>query len=254
MIKEKVKTVLAVGCHPDDVEILSAGTLALLKTKGWNIEIATMTHGDLGSVTLSREEISEVRKNEAAESAKLLDANYYCMGNDDIFMIYEPTTLKKSIDLIRKVKPDVVITQSPKDYMVDHEVTSRVVKTACFSAAIKNIETENEAFDKIPHLYYMDSLEGTDNFGNPINPTTIVDISSTINIKEKMLKKHDSQRSWLMSHNGIDEYIISMKEFSAKRGKEISTNYAEGFRQHLGHAYPKNNILNEVLKEYVHIF
>ena len=250
----ETKTVLAVGCHPDDVEIFCAGTLALLKEKGWNIEIATMTNGDCGSATLSREEISEVRKKEAATSAKILDGNYTCLDNPDIFLNYDRQTLLKTIELIRKVKPDLVITQSQQDYMIDHEMTSKIVQTACFSAAIKNIDTESEVFDKIPHLYYMDALEGKDIFGNKIDPTTIIDISSTIETKEKMLKKHDSQRSWLMSHNGIDEYIIAMKNFSSKRGKEINAEYGEGFKQHIGQAYPQNNILNEVLKEYSQTF
>ena len=164
--------------------------------------------------------------------------------------MYDRSTLLKAINLIRKVKPDLVITQSSQDYMVDHETTSKVIKTACFSAGISNIKTDTKPFLKIPHLYYMDPLEGTDAFGENIKPTTIVDISTTIEVKEKMLATHESQRNWLMSHNGIDEYIIAMKNFSSKRGKEISVNYAEGFRQHLGHAYPKNNLLKEELASY----
>jgi len=253
MTDQKFKTVLAVGSHPDDIEIMCAGTLVLLKKQNWKIEIATMTPGDCGSATLNREEISKIRKSEAAASAKIIDANYRCMENDDIFIIYDRATLLKTINLIREVKPDLVITQSPIDYMVDHEVTSKIVKTACFSAGIQNIKTESEPFMKIPHLYYMDSIEGIDSFGESIKPNTIVDISSTIEIKEKMLAMHDSQRSWLMSHNGIDEYIIAMKKFSSKRGEDINTKYAEGFRQHKGHAYPKNNILNEELKEFTQI-
>lgn len=253
-MKEESKTILAIGAHPDDVEIMCAGTLALLKKKGWNIEIATMTPGDCGSATLSREEISKVRKNEAAISARILGGNCHCMENDDIFILYDRPTLLKAINLIRAVKPDLVITQSPVDYMVDHEITSKIIKTACFSAGIKNIKTETEPFMKIPHLYYMDSLEGIDDFGESIKPTTIIDISTTIEIKEKMLAAHESQRSWLMSHNGIDEYIISMKNFSSKRGKEINVEYAEGFRQHLAHAFPKSNILKEVLTKYTQSF
>ena len=254
MNKKNEKTVLAVGCHPDDVEILCAGTLALLKEKGWNIEISTMTNGDCGSATLSRKEISEIRKIEAATSAKILNANYMCLNNDDIFLTYNRESLLKTIDLIRNVKPDLVITQSQQDYMIDHEVTSKIVQTACFSAAIKNIETGSEPFNKIPHLYYMDALEGKNIYGNEIKPTVIVDISSTMEIKEKMLKMHDSQRSWLMEHHGMDEYIIAMKNFSKKRGMEIGVNYAEGFRQHLGHAYPHSNILKEELLEKVEVF
>ena len=70
-----------------------------------------------------------------------------------------------------------------------------------------------------------------------------------MNIKEKMLAAHDSQRSWLMEHHGMDEYIISMKNFSANRGEKMGVKYAEGFRQHLGHAYPQDNILKKELNE-----
>ena len=253
MNEKNGKTVLAVGCHPDDVEIFCAGTLALLHEKGWQIEIATMTNGNLGSATLSKEEISKIRKGEALASAKLLNGNYYCLENDDIFLMYDPPTLLKTINLIRRVQPDIVITQSQQDYMVDHEVTGRLVQTACFSAAMKNIETDYEPYNAIPHLYYMDAMEGHDIYGNEIKPTTIVDISTTMNIKEEMLKKHDSQRSWLMEHHGMDEYIIAMKNFSEKRGKEIGTDFGEGFRQHLGHAYPQNNILKEELMNLAYI-
>ncbi len=243
----KNNTVLAIGAHPDDIEILAAGTLALLKNEGCKIEIATTTNGDLGSATLSKNEIASIRKKEAAKSAGLLNANYYCLDNHDIFLTYDEPTLLKTIELIRKTKPDVVITQSQQDYMIDHEITGKLVQTACFAAAIKNIVTESEPFDKIPILYYMDALEGKDIYGNEIKPDFIVDITETILTKEEMLKCHESQRSWLRSHNGIDEYIESMKNFSALRGKQIGKSYGEGFRQHLGAAYPKNNILKNVL-------
>jgi len=70
-------------------------------------------------------------------------------------------------------------------------------------------------------------------------------------MKEKMLASHESQRSWLLKHHKIDEYILAMKRFAEIRGEEISTRYAEGFRQHLGHGYPQNNILKEILGNFV---
>jgi hypothetical protein len=66
-----------------------------------------------------------------------------------------------------------------------------------------------------------------------------------------MLACHETQRDWLLKHHKIDEYILAMKRFSEQRGKEISTKYAEGFRQHLGHGYPQNNILYEILDKLV---
>lgn len=251
-MKDKNKTVLAVVAHPDDAEFTCAGTLALLKQMGWDVIMATMTPGDLGSANRTREEISRIRKAEAATAASLLQAGYYCLECDDIFLQYDKPTLLKTIELIRKVKPQIVFTMSPSCYMVDHEVTSMVVQTACFSAGIVNIVTSGTPpYPHVPHLYYVDPMEGKDKLGNRVNPAMIVDISSVIDIKEAMLKSHDSQRSWLASHHGIDEYVHSMREWSAKRGEDIGVSFGEGFRQHLGHAFPQENILKKELSELV---
>jgi LmbE family N-acetylglucosaminyl deacetylase len=254
MNDKPMKTVLAVGAHPDDLEILGAGTLALLRGKGWNIECATMTPGDCGSTTLSRETISKIRKTEAMASAKILDGNYRCMECDDIFIAYDRPTLLKVIGWIRLVRPAIVFTMSPEDYMVDHEVTSAVVRTACFSAGIRNIDTDGiEPFLKIPYLYYFDPIEGKNILGEEIKATTIVNISDTMQVKEEMFRCHKSQQSWLQAHHEIDDYInSSLKALSAKRGKEIGTAFAEGFRQHTGHAYPQDNILEKELGNLVH--
>ena len=98
------RTVLAVGAHPDDVEILCAGTLALLHAKGWKVECATMTPGDCGSTTRNRADISADRKKEAASSAALLNGHYQCLECDDIFIMYDRPTLLKAIKLVRQVR------------------------------------------------------------------------------------------------------------------------------------------------------
>ena len=248
------RTVLAVGAHPDDVEILCAGTLALLHAKGWKVECATMTPGDCGSTTQTRADISAIRRKEAASSAAVLNGNYQCMECDDIFIAYDRPTLLKVIKLVRQVKPEIVFTMSPEDYMIDHEMTSAVVRTACFSAGMKNIDTDGiEPFPGIPHLYYLDPVEGKDALGRVIRPTTIVDISSTMGRKEQMFLCHETQLSWLMVHHGVDEYVESMRTLSAMRGKMVGVAYAEGFRQHRGHAYPQDNILNQELSGFAHL-
>jgi len=252
MGSQRQNTVLAVGAHPDDVEILCAGTLALLHGKGWKVEFATMTPGDCGSTTLSREEISAIRKKEAAASAALLDGTYHCMECDDVFVSYDRPTLRKVIALIRQVRPEIVFTMSPQDYMVDHEVTSAVVETACFSAGIRNIDTGDEPFLKVPHLYYFDPIEGKDKLGNDIHATAIVDISTTMAMKEKMFLCHDSQLSWLKAHHGLDEYVASMRALATRRGRLVGVEFAEGFRQHLGHAFPQENLLEQELGGLVH--
>jgi LmbE family N-acetylglucosaminyl deacetylase len=241
------KTVLAIFAHPDDAEIMCAGTLALLKRKGFEIHIATMTAGDKGSATLSREDIAKIRRSEAAVSSSLLEGWYHCLGFEDIYLFYNRETINNTVALLREVKPAIVFTASPVDYMEDHETTSRIVRSACFCAGIKNMEAEGEPLSYVPHLYYSDAMEAKDIFGRRIDPCIYVDISDVIDIKEKMLASHKSQREWLLKHHKIDEYILSMKRFGEMRGTEVSRKYAEGFRQHLGHGYPQNNILLEIL-------
>jgi len=243
------KTLLAIFAHPDDAEIVCAGTLLLMKNAGWIIHIATMTPGDKGSAVHTQDEISSIRKDEAAEAVKFLEGSYHCLGFEDIYLQYTCESINKSTALIRRLRPSIVFTASPNDYMIDHEMTSRIVQTACFSAGIKNMNIAEKSIDYIPYLYYSDPIEAKDIFGRNVEPFFYIDITSVMNIKEKMLACHKSQRSWLMAHHKMDEYILSMKRYAENRGREINTRYAEGFRQHLGHSYPQDNILKKQLLE-----
>jgi LmbE family N-acetylglucosaminyl deacetylase len=243
------KTVLGIFAHPDDAEIVCAGTLLLMRQAGWKVLIATMTPGDKGTTEYSKEEIGNIRQSEASESAKILDGTYTCLGFEDIYLMYDRESLNRTTSLIRKVKPSVVITASPSDYMVDHEMTSRIVQTACFAAGIKNMDCMESHVDFIPYLYYSDPMEGKDIFGVRVNPDFFVDISGVMQLKEQMLGCHKSQRNWLLAHHKIDEYILSMKRYAEIRGREANTRYAEGFRQHLGHSFPQDNILKDQLQE-----
>ena len=247
------KRVLSLHAHPDDTEFSCAGTLALLHEKGWEVCIATMTPGDCGSVEHNREKISRIRRTEAKNSAQLIAANYYCLECDDVFIMYDRPTLLKVIKLIREIRPTIVFAPSPSDYMLDHEMTSRLAHTACFSCGMPNIEIKGvQPFEVIPYLYYVDTLEGKNKFGKQIIPEMLADITNVIDLKERMLCCHESQRNWLMAHHGIDEYVILMKKFAEKRGRTINADYGEGFRQHLGHAFPRDNILKEALGKLIY--
>ena len=247
------KSVLALNAHPDDAEFTCAGTLTLLHEKGWEIHIATMTPGDCGSAEYNREEISRIRRGEAAKSAKILDGTYHCLECDDVFIMYDRPMLLKAIELMREVVPTIVFAPAPSDYMVDHEMTSKVAQTACFACGMPNIEIQGvQPFEPVPYLYYVDPVEGMDKLGSPVKPDILVDISRVMDTKEEMLCCHESQRNWLLTHHGMDEYIISMKRFAEERGQKINCAYAEGFRQHLGHGYPHDNILKSVLGDPVY--
>jgi LmbE family N-acetylglucosaminyl deacetylase len=245
------KTVMGIFAHPDDAELVCAGTLSLFRKAGWEIHIVTMTPGDKGTAELSGEEISRIRKNEASESARLIGAKYHCLEFEDLYIFYNRETVNAATGIMRKVKPSIVFTASPSDYMQDHEMTGTVVQAACFASGVKNLDVDEPLFEPIPYLYYCDPLEGKDIFGKPVIPSMYVNISSEIGIKEKMLACHASQRNWLMAHHKMDEYILAMKRFAALKGKEAGTDYAEGFRQHLGHGFPQDNILLKILEEKV---
>ena len=241
------KVILSVLAHPDDAEFLCAGTLIRLRREhGWDVHIATMTPGDCGSVEHGPEAISRLRRAEGAAAAAILGATYHCLEERDLLVFYREPVLEKVTRLLRQVRPDVVLTHSPADYMLDHEMTSTVVRAAAFAAPIPNFLADRDLgppIPHIPHLYYCDPIEGKDPLGRDVPPGFRVDISAVIETKASMLAAHASQRDWLLKHHGMDQYVQAMRDWSAHRGKEIGVAYAEGFRQHLGHSYPQDNAL-----------
>lgn len=245
--------VLAIHAHPDDVELQCAGTLALLKKKGCQITIATMTAGDGGSADLGPEEIAKVRRGEAQAAADLLGADYMCLEFQDLSITHDNDSRRRVAEAVRRAAPHIVITAPPVDYMSDHEMTSRLVRDACFSASVPNYATRQwdpaPILGRIPHLYYVDAIEGIDYFGNAIEPEFVVDITETFDLKLDMLACHASQRDWLFKQHGMDEYLESCRKWSEKRGSEIRAKYGEAFRQHKGHPYPHDNRLVELLRK-----
>lgn len=239
--------------HPDDAEILSGGLLALLAQRGWQVAIATMTSGQAGSTQLNAEEISAVRRKEAAAAAAVIGGSHHCVESEDVFIMYDKPTLLKVIALFREVQPTLVITASPDDYMLDHELTSHLAQTACMAATIPNIQTPGLAvLPQVPYLYYADAIQGKDRLGREIVGDAMVDITDVMPCKEEMLCCHHSQRDWLRSISQVDEFVLLMKSFSERNGKLIGTKYAEGYRQHLGFSYPQNNLLKTELGAFIH--
>src|SRR5437773_120515 len=132
--------VLSVLAHPDDAEFLCAGTLArLVREHGWEAHIATMTAGDCGSAELGPDEIARVRRGEGAAAAAVIGATYHCLEEKDLLIFYSEQTLEKVIRLFREVRPRIVVTHSPADYMLDHEQTTVIARAAAFGAPIPNM-------------------------------------------------------------------------------------------------------------------
>ena len=246
---------LAILAHPDDAEFLCAGTLIRLhREHGWAVHVATMTPGDCGSAEHGPDDIARIRRAEGAAAAAAVGAAYHCLEERDLRVIYNEPALEKVTRLLCAVRPRVVFTHSPDDYHLDHEQTSKLARAATFAAPIRNFlhnrpgaSEPHPPLDHIPHLFYCDPLEGKDSFGNPITPAFRVDVGAVIDDKARMLECHESQRAWLRVHHGVDNLVESMKEWGAAQGAAAGVRYAEGFRQHLGHSYPQDNVLRELL-------
>jgi LmbE family N-acetylglucosaminyl deacetylase len=257
----RAKSVLALGAHPDDVEINCSGTLKQLHELGLEIHIATMSLGDCGSAELSREAISSIRQSEAEQACALLGASYHHVGSSDFCIFNDDVHNRKVTALFRELTPDLVFTHSPADYLLDHETTSTLGRNACFYAPVSNYDTSKygDAFPtpRVPNLFYFDAMEGIDIFGKRIAPEFYVDVSGQIDFKLEMLARHASQREWLLSHHGMDNYLASMQSWAVLRGGEAASaagrpvKHAEAFRQHRGHAYPHDNVLSQLLGERV---
>lgn len=240
--------VLAFGCHPDDIEFTCAGTLSLLKKKGYRIHIATVCGGEMGSMTLSKERIRDVRLNECETSAAVLGASYRWAGWEDTEVEFCHELRVKVAKVIREVNPFLVFTLPPVDYMADHEETSKLVRNACFCASMPNFDTEGVPPTKgVPYLYYWDSVEGKDCLGRETPVGFYVDVTQEMETKVKMLSCHRSQREWLLAQHGIDQYIEHMKEWNRRRGEEVDVEFAECFCQHLGHPFPQDNVLKSAI-------
>ena len=176
-------TVLAITCHPDDMEIACAGTLLKCKQRGDRVVVCHLSSGNLGHEVIPPDELTVMRSNEAKKSAEIGDFEIMYGGFDDLEIYADNKESRdKVVDIIKQVDPDFIITHSPDDYMPDHTAVSRLVFDACFTATLPNYHTKTEGRARLVPLYYMDTLAGV-NF----NPTEYVDVSEFIDKKLEML-------------------------------------------------------------------
>ncbi len=217
--------ILAVGCHPDDIEILCAGTLAKYANQGHYVAIAVVANGNVGHKYIEPPELAKIREKEAKTAADIIGAEFFFLDVPDLMVGHDPDLHYKMVDVIRSAKQIIIITHSPDDYMLDHKATSELVFDCSFSASVPNWKTKVPYYPVVPAVFYMDTLAGV-NF----LPTEYVDITDTIEIKKKMLACHESQVSWLRDHDNID--IMEFVEITARfRGLQCNVKYAEGFRR-----------------------
>lgn len=231
------KVALAVGAHPDDVEFLMAGTLALLGDAGYDLHIMTVGNGNCGTAEYTHEEIIRIRGREARNAAALAGAEYHRGLVNDIEIFYEESLLRRVTARVREIQPTIVLTHSPQDYMEDHMNTSRLMVSACFTRGMPNWQTEPRQRPTFQdcYLYHAQPLGNLDPLREPIVPSLLVDVTDKMQLKADMLCEHRSQKNWLDVSQGKDAYIDAMREM-AEQVADMSNSaveYAEGWRQHL---------------------
>ena len=241
-------TILAVHAHPDDIEHLAAGALAILAARGHAIRIATLTAGECGSAETDLAATGRIRKAEAAAAAALIGADYRCAGLPDLGVFDDDRARRAATELIRWARPDVVIAASPADYHPDHEAASQLVRDGCFAASVPNYRTGASApLEAIPHLYFMDPIGGRDREGHRIAGDFGADIAEGFALKRQMLACHVSQAQWVARQHGIDDHLASMEAWSRRRGRDFGRELAEGFRQYRHEPYPRTPLLQDLL-------
>lgn len=247
--------VLALFAHPDDTEFLCAGTLAQLADRGASLHIATLTPGDCGSAILPPAKISRLRRQEARRAASILPAEYICLEERDLLVNYDARTLRKVMEVVRRVDPALVFTHAPSDYMVDHETASRLCQTACFGASAPNFRTHARRPAKstraIPHLYYTQPFGNRDILGAEVFPHIVVDIGGSLARKEQMLACHESQRAWMTFQQSVKQLDGPLRQMAARCGELAGFEWGEGFRQHLGQGFPQDDLLADLLQQLV---
>ena len=216
--------VLFVGAHPDDIECWAGGTAARYALEGHKLFFCVATNGNVGSSTLSSEQIASIRHQEAKKAAALVGAELIWLGFDDEFLLDSRETRLRFIEAFRLARPDVVFCHWLEDYNPDHSISGRIVDDCISMAKIPLIKTSHPPTDKIPPIYFMDTPAGV-NFV----PEVYVDIAKTFDRKVEMVRQHSSQNSWMKDLFGYS--LEAFLEIPARfRGLQAGCLMAEAFR------------------------
>ena len=126
--------VLAVGCHPDDLEIACAGTLRKYVEQGAEVYMCHVANGDQGHVVIEPQELAAMRTLEAENAGKIIGAKEVFNLNVSDLQVnsHDLDVMDAMADIVRFTRPDVIITHNDDDYMLDHKETSIIATNGSF--------------------------------------------------------------------------------------------------------------------------
>ncbi|MDX5586266.1 MAG: bacillithiol biosynthesis deacetylase BshB1 [Aureibaculum sp.] len=219
--------ILAIGAHPDDVELGCAATLAKEISLGKNVGIIDLTRGELGT-----RGSAEIRDQEAIKAAKLLGVKVReNMAFADGFFVNDKEHQLAVIRMIRKYQPEIVLCNAIEDRHIDHGKGSNLVSHACFLSGLRKVETNFEDASqqawRPKHVYHYIQWQN-------LEPDFVVDVSGFIDKKMEVIKSYGSQfydptskepASPISSKNFLDSIKYRAKDL----GRLVGAEYAEGF-------------------------
>ena len=217
--------ILAVGAHPDDIEILCAGTLARYAEGGHSVTLAVFTSGDMGDLNTPPAELAVVRKKETEASAAILGARLLWPAITDELVFPNEAQRHIMIDVLRQADPDLIFTHGPTDYHPDHRYVSQLVFDSYFQKGLPHLPGQHQRACRFgrTQIYYMDNVAGIS-----FVPADYVDITSVMEIKRRMLECHQSQVKPMRELANSD--LMDLIEIQARfRGLAAGCKYAEGF-------------------------
>lgn len=245
MSKPKLPIVFAIGAHPDDIEFMAAGTLLLLKEAGCETHYLNLANGSCGTIEYDLKTTRRMRAEEGRRAAKVLGAHFHPSLVDDLEVFYDLKTLRRLASVIREVRPSIVLTHGPVDYMEDHTNTCRLVVTAAFTHAMPNFKPipPRTPYDGDVVIYHWMPHGFQDQLRRRIVPGAYVNTTSVQATKLAALSEHRSQQNWLDASQGMNSYLAFMEMMSRKLGKwSRKFTHAEGLRRHLHLGYAAQEI------------
>ena len=229
------QSAIAIAAHPDDIEFTMAGTLCLLRQAGFRTHYVNVATGSCGSLVHGPAALRRIRRREAMRAAKILGAEFHESRVDDLEIVYSVPLLRWMTALIREVKPAIVLTHSPQDYMEDHTNTCRLAVTSTFARGIPNFVSSprRRAWTEDTVIYHAMPHGFGDGLRRRIVPGAFVDTKAVQQTKFAALACHESQHGWLQASQGMNSYLQQMEDAARQLGR-MSRRFtcAEGWRRH----------------------
>jgi LmbE family N-acetylglucosaminyl deacetylase len=249
-----MKTAFAIAAHPDDIEFAMSGTLMLLRDAGYEIHIMNIANGCCGTTEYDATTIAQMRREEAMAAAEYAGAVFHKSFCDDLAIFYDKPTLARVAAVMREVAPEIVLTQSPNDYMEDHMNASRLAVTGAFARGMPNFLTDppHPLVDGNVTVYHAQPYSHHDPLRHLVQPDMYINVTDVIERKCEMLGCHTSQKQWLDDSQGLDCYLQTLRDFDRQCGRMSGRfEYAEGWRRHLhlGFCEEDDDPLREALQD-----